>query len=249
MIKQKSSAVFLLVGSILSAATAQSPHTQSTAVIRQANSQSANDTGGIPTFYAQARQVLVEVEVWGKGRGESAKMTSMASIKDDPVMQAHKDFVFGLMPPPARGLTVADFSVFDNEVAQRINYFKETDFPAADTGAQWRFQSTVAGTWGTLNNNVGVETPSATYLIGYTPPDLKPGECHIIRIVAPSREVQISHTKYCLTDDPYPRSLGSLNSVKLNTRMQAFANSVVARINKYFAGDFYLLVVWHFFSS
>ena len=36
------------------------------------------------------------------------------------------------LPPPARGLTAGDFQVFENSLEQRINYFKESDFAAAD---------------------------------------------------------------------------------------------------------------------
>ena len=181
--------------------------------------------GGIPTFYAQARQVLVEAEVWGKGHGKSAKAASMASIKDDPAMRAHKSMIIGLIPPPASGLTVADFHVLDNGVEQPINYFKETDFQAADNSKQWRFVPTVPGTWGTLLSFDNLELPSATYLIGYIPSGPESAECHTIQIVVPSRDVQISHDYYCLSDHPYSRLAGFSQSAKLSARMREFANS------------------------
>ena len=103
------------------------------------------------------------------------------------------------MPPAAKGLTAGDFHVFDNGVEQRINYFKEADFPAvASTTEYWRFDLNTHGMWGILLTGSGVPyAPSATYLIGYVPPALRPGECRAIQIVVPNHYIWTNRKEYC----------------------------------------------------
>ncbi|MGC2108325.1 MAG: hypothetical protein WA655_02340 [Candidatus Korobacteraceae bacterium] len=148
-----------------------------------------------PTFRTESRQVIVEAEVWDKNH-EKGKNDS-ESLADKGISPSQKGLLNGL-PPPTRGLTAKDFHVFDNGVEQEINYLKEADFPAVDTTHQWFFDPTVHGTWGTaLTFNSDLTPASATYLIGFVPPPLRPGECHAIKVTTQRHEVQVNRDEYC----------------------------------------------------
>lgn len=190
-------------------------------------SQTGDSDGEIPKFYAQSRQVLLEARVWNK----HTKMNVDASwvpkelLAHLPKVEADSitDWIKNA-PPPARGLTPEDFQVFDDNTEQHINYFKETDFPGLDTSGQWRYQPTPEGIWGASpGKGPWLEPPSATYLIGYSPPSLKVGECRAIRVTVAGRETDVSRTRYCVPtvqlDRTSPHTMGTY------ARMQDFSTS------------------------
>lgn len=165
--------------------------------------QSDESAGGIRTFYAQARQVLVEAKVWDKTNKKNTTDTSwIPKAYLDRLTKMEAAYMVDrlkLLPPPARGLKPSDFRIFDNDAEQRVNYFKETDFPAVDGSGQWWYQATLDGVWGVAipMTEPDLEPPSATYLVGYPPPPLKAGECHTIHVVVPGHEVDLTRNLYC----------------------------------------------------
>ena len=182
--------------------------------------QTANSATGIPTFYANSRQVIVEAKVWDKGR----KKGDDSDI--DPSLPPGERALLKRLPPPAQGLTPQDFQVFDNGIEQKINYFKETDFPVVDMSNQWGFFPTTGGTWGLPPACIEVSSPpSAAYLIGYAPPAIQPGECRSISIVVEGREVQANRDRYCAPNSSGEHDAGALRGTKLGARMRQFADS------------------------
>ena len=177
----------------------------------------------IPKFHAESRQVVVEAEVWKPVDKKNAG--DLSWVPEDAVAGANLRNLLELMPPAAKGLTAGDFHVFDNGVEQRLNYFKEADFPTvAITEGFWRFDPTAHGIWGTLSCCSGVDrVPSATYLIGYVPPALQPGECRTIQIVVPNHYVQASRTQYCTAEKA--DTAATVEDAKLAARMERFASS------------------------
>ncbi len=187
--------------------------------------QTANSTTtGIPTFYAHGRQVIVEAEVWKhrdkKDTGDTSWIQQSRPTSDIGI------FRFEL--PPAPGLAADDFHVLDNGVEQRINYFRELDLAGVNlpTIVGWDIYPTIRGIWGTVYDNwVPYVQPSATYLIGYVPPDLQPGECHDIHIVIKDHYIQLGRKQYCTLKNSDASSGDTLEETKLEARMQRFANS------------------------
>jgi hypothetical protein len=196
--------------------------------------QTASSTAGIPTFYAQGWQVIVEAEVW---KGDDKKNANDASwipqaLPGLPNGGAEAIKILRLWRPPAPGLIANDFRVFDNGVEQRINYFKETDFAAVASVSEayglWVVDPVTRGIWATLHPNQGIPyAPAATYLIGYIPPALQPGECHAIKVVVQNRYIQLSRNQYCALKDN-DANVATANEAKLWERMQNFANSGTA---------------------
>ncbi len=184
--------------------------------------QSDESAGGIPTFYAQGRQVLVEAEVWDQaGHNNSTAWVPQGALNRLPTL---KDDI-SRMPPPARGLTADDFHVLDNGTEQHINYFEEKDFGGADITNQWSFLPDPRGIWGIslAGYPLALAFPSVSYLIGYAPAPLVKGECRPIHVVVPNRLVHINRGQYCSIDgsDGFSTSKGKI----LASRMQAFLNS------------------------
>lgn len=184
--------------------------------------QTGRPTAGIPTFYANARQVIVEADVSKPvdKKHPDTNWMPQGTLDGAPAAAAG---IEKSMPPPARGLTASDFHVFDNGAEQSINYFKESDFPATGTG-QWILHPTAHGIWGSFvpaGPGVGV-LPSATYLIGYVPPAPQPGECRRLRVTVPGHYVQTNRDQYCIgkTSDA-----AMTLDTKLHQQMQSFATS------------------------
>ena len=173
----------------------------------------------IPKFYSESRQILIAATVW------DASKTDTSWIPPDVLKQHPSKSVFTIHPP-VRGLRATNFHAFDNGIEQSIDYFKEADFPGANLTREWYLTPDTRGTWGILNDNVAValEVPTATYLIGYSPPVLKPGECRTIRVVVEGYDVRLNREQYCAvkaadsTDD-------SLRSSKLGTQMRNISAS------------------------
>ena len=187
-------------------------------------SQTANSTTGIPTFYAHSRQVIVEAEVWDHVDNRKADDASWVP-QGLPASLTH---ILKRLPPPAHGLTAKDFNLFDNGVEQKINYFKEADFPAVGvTTDQWRLDVTARGIWGVLLPSLPglAYASSATYLIGYVPPAPQPGECHTIQLVVRNYYAQLNRTQYCTLKNSDAVDAAMPEETKLETRMRNFANS------------------------
>ncbi len=119
---------------------------------------------------------------------------------------------------------------------QRINYFKEADFPGVwSLTTLWFLGATTRGTWGTPALS-GVYTHSAGYLIGYVPRALQPGECHTIQIVVPNHYVQENRKQYCGSSDSNAQM--TPEEVKLFARTRSFANSPARGKITVFVGAF-----------
>jgi hypothetical protein len=196
---------------------------QSRSLSQSKSSQTDESSSEIPLFHAQSRQVIVEAEVWEKNSQEAGKKKRSAETGQPGYQKGD----VRMLPPPARGLAAADLHVFDNGTAQEINFFREEDFPTVDTTNQWVFYPTVSGTWGESPSDAlsGVDPATATYLIGYIPPPLNPGECHTIRVVADSRDVVwLNRSQYCAPD---ASDTATKNEAKLRSRMEHLLSSEV----------------------
>jgi len=185
--------------------------------------QTASSTNGIPTFYAHARQVIVEADV-SKPVDKKHPDTSwipQGSLDGVPGVVAE---ILKRMPPPAKGLTTGDFHVFDNGVEQRINYFKEADFPYSGTGQWWMLHPTAHGIWGAFlpSGPTSGQLPSATYLVGYVPPAPQRAECRSIRVNVQRYYVQTNRSQYCMGSSS---EAAETTDTKLRQRMQSFATS------------------------
>jgi hypothetical protein len=205
------------VQSLSSAGTASG-----TAVSPEKAIQSDESAGGIPTFYAQGRQVLIEAKVWDQaGHNNSTAWVPQGALNRLPTL---KDDI-SRMPPPARGLTADDFHVFDNGTEQHINYFQETDFPGSDYTNQWSVVPDPRGIWGIslAGYPLALAFPSASYLVGYLPAPLGHGECRPIHVVVPNRLVHINRGQYCSMDGS--DDFSTPKEKTLATRMQVFLNS------------------------
>ena len=194
---------------------------QVNAAPEQAATQATTPPPEIPTFYANSRQVMVEAEIWNKVR----KKGDDSGI--NPTLPPAEQAALRRLPPPVHGLMAKDFHVFDNGVEQKINYFRETDFPAVDTSGQWGFESTTGGTW-RYPPPPGLELamPSATYLIGYAPLAMQADECHSISVVVVDRDVHANRSRYCApSSSGNVHDTGALLGTNLGARMLQFGNS------------------------
>jgi len=201
---------------------------------------SDESAGGIPTFYSQGRQVIVEAEVWNhvdKKHAGDASWIPYGSLEGLPDGGAALTEILKRMPPPARGLTAKDFHVFDNGAEQSINYFKEADFAAIGPTRQWVLYPTTYGVWGILQpGGPGIGgLPSATYQIGYVPPPPQPGECHTIQLVSENHYVLLNRKQYCALKNS---DAAMMLQKKLEAGMQSFANSTAQGLIKVAANAF-----------
>ena len=197
------------------------------AVLAESAVQPDESAGGIPTFHAQGRQLIVEAEVWN--HVDSKKAGDLSWLPEEALAVAPEGTslrkVLERLPPAAKGLAPRDFHVLDNGVEQRINYFKEADFPAvANATGFWEFDPTGRGLWGSLMCCSGVDRyPSATYSIGYVPPALQSGECRTIQVVVPNHYVWTNRKQYCTAEKVDARA--TVEDAKLVARMIRFLSS------------------------
>ena len=191
---------------------------QSPSIAAQADDQ----TPGIPKFYAQSRQVLLEAEVW-----EAApKKGDVPWLGEESLPKNMRKNLLKRLPAPVRSLQPKDFHIFDSGVEQTINYFKEADVPAYDDTDHWTFTPRADGRWGTIDRGPHFGPSSATYVIGYVPSAIRSGECHDLRVIVGGRHVEVNRNQYCGTT-------GSSNSYRadaaraatLDAKMRAFADS------------------------
>ncbi len=220
---------------------AQSSSSPQTIPPSQASAQADGQTPEVPKFHSESRQVIVEAEVWNqvdKNSGGDGSFIPPVSTLGAPEYGAQglKTIKDLRLPPPARGLTANDFRVLDNGVEQRINYFKEADFPAVGSlTTLWGLVATTRGTWGTPSLSA-YYAHSASYLIGYVPRALRPGECHTIQVVVPNHYVQENRKQYCGSKDSDAQM--TPEEVQLFARMRSFANSPARGKITVFAGAF-----------
>jgi hypothetical protein len=211
--------ISVLVASCLSAGQVQAPNATVQAIPPVANQrpQTDNGKGEIPTFYSQARQVLITVSVW-KHAAKSAAWVPQGALKRYPVAA---DAL--AMPPVAQGLSANDFRIFDNGAEQKINYLEESDSSVRDVNEQWSFHPHIRGTWGGfLSGDLSLASPTATYIVGYIPPPLQSGDCHTVRVVAGDNEVVLNRTRYCNTDEG---DTATVEGGKLAAKLETFAKS------------------------
>lgn len=195
---------------------AQSPQTSPPGV-----AQADDQTPGIPRFYAQSRQVLTEVEVWRPADKKSMANPSWIP-KTERVLIPYSERGY----EPAPGLTSKDFRVFDNDIEQKINYFKPLGFPAFDWTGRWVFAPDISGTWGWTSSGNGIGFGEAIYLIGYVPPIVHPGECHSIRVVVEGHDhVYANRDRYCTGKAATEAATDASDSATLDQRMRSFADS------------------------
>jgi hypothetical protein len=207
--KVPSVVIFVLVGICVSTAKGRD-----LGLAAQTDRQSTEASAGtISTFYAHSRQVIVEAEVWDKTKQKRLSEDGTELTRE---LRSDQKDTLKHLPSAATGLKAVDFRVFDNSVEQKINYLKEADFPVADVRHQWWFVPTPTGTWGTpLAQNSALMPASATYLIGYVPPPLRPGECHKITVLVDDHEVQLNRDQYCAPVAP------QINDVRQGTKFDA----------------------------
>src|ERR1700685_990127 len=212
-------AVSALLASCFSTGQVRVPNATVQAVPPTANerSQAGSGAGEIPTFQANARQVLVTAAVW-KHAAKSAAWAPKEALKRYPSVA---DAL--AMPPVARGLSASDFRIFDNGAEQKINYLEESDSSVRDVNEQWFFYPQFWGTWGAfLSSDLFLVAPTATYIIGYIPPVSQSGDCHTIRVVAGNNDVVLNRTRYCNTDES---ETATVEGRKLAEKMESFARS------------------------
>ena len=175
---------------------------------------------GVPKFYAESRQILLEATVWQQTHA-NVSWVPKDTLKRNPL---GKDF--WTMYPPARGLSAKDFHVFEDGIEQSINYFKEVDSPTADLTNKWYFLPDMRGTWGFLMDSTSpvLISPEAKYLIGYVPRALNSGECRTLRVTVKSSYVWANRDQYC-TSREVPLPDENLGSTKLGTKMRKLARS------------------------
>ena len=225
---------------------AQSSSSPQTTVPSQARAQDDDQTTGIPNFRTESRQVIIEAEAWNPLDKKHSPDTSwmypwLAGANSDSDATITAIRLNKLMPPPAPGLTAKDFHILENGVEQTINYFKEAEFPGVASMSlhlEWSLYPTTRGIWGwpffpvmTLPG-----PPSATYLIGYVPPGLNPGECRTIKIILPKHYVLANRKEYCAVKDSDAEM--TPENTKLAARMQSFANSTAPGKIVVFVGAF-----------
>jgi len=193
-------------------------------------SQSDNQTPGIPKFYSESRQVIVEAAVWDKKYDKSKYW-----IGNEPIGNGLKSYFRQYqLHPPSRGLSSKDFQVLDDGAEQAINYFKEADYPAVDVTDHWVFWHSAHGTWGALEDQCRhsraimcdvYDPPSATYLIGYTPPPTHPGECRTVKIVVQGHDVELNRERYCASNSGGAGDIGTIAGPKLAAKIWNFSKS------------------------
>ena len=210
---------------------AQSSSSPQTITPFQVPVQADDQTTGSPTFRAESRQVIVEAEVWEKN---NTKDRTEHTSTDGKGLHGYQKGDLGWLPPPTRGLTAADFQIFDNGTQQKINYFREEDFPALNMTNQWRFVPTLDGIWGA--SLIGYLSPfelsSATYLLGYTPRPLRPGECRAIRVIAENREIRLNRAEYCADAASDSSSKATEKEAKLRLRMERLLTPEARNVGK-----------------
>ncbi len=223
---------FVILASL--AATAQGPQAAPSA---QKASQAVDSTTDIPLFHAESRQILVGAIVWNNDKHiDSTLEPDLEDYLRKQVRKNARAAVAAGVPHPARGLAAKDFHILDNGVEQKINYFKEVDFVDADITGQWTFEPTTRGMWGVLNVlgdrttwnswNFHAHRPAMTsYLLGYVPAALAPGECRTIKVGVNGRDVRLSRDRYCNRNDSEALGSAVREGTTLGAQMRSFAAS------------------------
>ncbi len=179
----------------------------------------------MPVFRSEARQVLVGATVW---RSSESADTGTITRLPNGLPKATEEIVqrqLGLIQP-VRGLRPEDLRLFDNDVPQILNYFREIDFSAKDANQQWFFTPTTHGLWGQfVNASAALNIAQAFYLIGYVPPALAPGECHQLRAAVDRSNVRLTRSSYCQGSETNGVEAALAPNTKLGETLRNFASS------------------------
>jgi hypothetical protein len=173
----------------------------------------------IPKFHSESRQILLEASVW-------QKTNASASWVPKDMLKKHSLFKpFWTSYPPAQGLTAKDFRIYENGIAQAINYFKEIDSATTDLTGGWDFLPDIHGTWGFfMDFTAAPMAPEARYVIGYVPHALTRGECRALQVTIEGKLVYANKDRYCASDND--GSIDNiLGSAKLSAQMRKLARS------------------------
>ena len=148
------------------------------------------------TSYQPPGEVIIEAQVWNKGHKEVRRpWVGYWYGVPDQKGQAYR--LLGELPEPVLGLAPSDFQVFDNGVEQTVNYFRAADKPANDLIGVWSFARSFDGAWGTLVRGPHFDFPPASYVIGYVPRSVSPGECRTVKVIVHGRDVELNRDEYC----------------------------------------------------
>jgi len=197
--------------------------------------QSDVSTEAIPRFYAESRQVLVEAKVWNPPAPNGKPDRS--AIPRETLDRLGGAASLPNFPTPAKGLTSQNFQVLENGVEQRVNFFHEADFPAIDTTGQWEMHPVFGGSWGFLytieitpealgrpSGTFSWAMATASYILGYTPAPLKPGECRTIQVFVEGKAVDINRSRYC-NDKAYDDATGMSKASTVAAQIQQWTTS------------------------
>lgn len=154
-----------------------------------------DESSGIPRFYAEARQMLVEAAVYDKKEKAGKDWVPDGVLRDSPALGKDLQDHF---PRPATGLAAKDIALLDNGSPQSINFLKEQDFIAVNLTREWALTPHVRGTWGRLPlDRIYIDFPVATYLVGFVPSVMTPGECHKLEASAGDHLLDLNRRQYC----------------------------------------------------
>ena len=182
--------------------------------------QTDDQTPGIPKFYAESRQILVEADVWGKTREKGEHPW----IGGENLRSRLERQIIEQLVPVSRALEKEDFHIFDNGIEQKINYFKESDFPAFDNTNHWYMVPSIEGTWGIYDDGPHYGPPEASYMIGYVPPPSAPGKCRTLKVVVEGHDVEVNRDSYCVQGSG-SGNIEALAGEKIGNRMREVAQS------------------------
>lgn len=181
--------------------------------------QADDQTPGIPSFYAESRQILVEVDVW-EGTGKKGDRPWIGN----EILRPRQKQIIEQLAPVSRGLEKKDFHIFDNGVEQKINHFKEFDFPAFDSTNHWYMVPSMDGTWGIYDVGPHYGPPEASYMIGYVPPPSAPGQCRMLKVLVEGHDVGVNRDRYFVQDSG-SGNIEALAGEKIGNRMREIAQS------------------------
>lgn len=171
------------------------------------------------SFYWPPTEVILEVQVWHKGQ-KKIKHLWLADLEG-----FQRNDLLRQLPRPVLGLKANDLHIFDNGVEQTVDHFRQANSVAADLlSGTWSFVPTAHGTWGASNLDPHFDFPPASYLVGYAPPALRPGECRNIRVVVAGRDVDVNRQTYCAPAQPNPFGASEIEqSASLGANLSATA--------------------------
>jgi len=225
---------------------------------RDDRSQAASTNQGIATFHAEARLVLITAGVWKRkaDKDPDQLLVPAGVLRDVPPWALTSRLRYAERLDTRIGQS--DFHAFDNGIEQRISYFRRTVVPLKDitkeSETSWNFYPEVHGTWGyppgyfhsytiTMigappgatpellgfsSKRSDFSVPNITYVIGYVPPTLEPGECHDVRVEVADHDVGLNRNQYCAGASSHDVDDATQEGTEVGARMRSFADSEVS---------------------